>query len=114
DGRIGASVGDVSGHGVGAAATMGQLRNALRAYTAEGHGPAAAVELLSRLVELTAEDQYASVVCVAVDPATGAVEWASAGHLPMLHLRGDRVDVLDGPHGILVGAVAVDDVPTGR
>lgn len=114
DGRITASIGDVTGHGVDAAATMGQLRNALRAYAAEGHGPGASLELLGRLVELTGEEQYASVAAVAVHPLSGLVEWASAGHLPMLHVRPERAHVLDAPHGILLGAVAADAVPTAR
>src|SRR5207302_9498550 len=40
DGRVALVVGDVSGLGLGAAAVMGQLRMALRAYAVDGRGPA--------------------------------------------------------------------------
>ena len=41
DGRLGVAMGDVVGHGIGAASLMGQLRHAARAYALEGHSPAA-------------------------------------------------------------------------
>ena len=40
DGRVGIVIGDVGGRGMDAAATMGQIRNALRAYALKGAGPA--------------------------------------------------------------------------
>ena len=40
DGRFGIVIGDVGGRGMEAAATMGQIRNALRAYALKGAGPA--------------------------------------------------------------------------
>src|SRR5690606_35998150 len=40
NGRIGLCVGDVVGHGLAAAACMGQLRNALRVYALDGAPPA--------------------------------------------------------------------------
>src|SRR4051794_8202702 len=49
-GRIALAVGDVVGHGLEAAAVMAQLRTALRAYAADGHGPAGAVERVNRLM----------------------------------------------------------------
>src|SRR5215213_4133065 len=50
-GRLGIAVGDVVGHGPGAAAAMGQLRSALRAYALEGRAPARVLQLLSRYAE---------------------------------------------------------------
>lgn len=46
DGRVGLAIGDVMGRGLRAAAVMGQLRAALRAYALEEWGPA---DLLARL-----------------------------------------------------------------
>ena len=46
-GRIGVVIGDVAGRGLKAATIMGNLRTALRAYIADGHEPAAAVERLN-------------------------------------------------------------------
>lgn len=50
-GRIGIAVGDVVGHGPAAAAAMGQLRGALRAYALEGRAPSRVLQLLSRYVD---------------------------------------------------------------
>src|SRR4029450_4127397 len=43
-GRIGVAMGDVVGHGIGAAALMGQLRHTMRAYALEGHTPAGGLD----------------------------------------------------------------------
>ena len=50
-GRLGIAVGDVVGHGPEAAAAMGQLRSALRAYALEGRAPARVLQLLSRYAD---------------------------------------------------------------
>ena len=84
DGRRAFVVGDVVGRGVPAAAMMGQLRHALRAYLVEGHAPAAALAQLDALVESSGPGTLATVACAAYDPATGKLEYASAGHPPPL------------------------------
>ena len=50
DGRVVITIGDVAGHGVLAAAVMGQVRQAVRAYAFEGHPPAALMDRLDLLV----------------------------------------------------------------
>ncbi|MGH3992267.1 MAG: PAS domain S-box protein, partial [Pseudonocardiaceae bacterium] len=50
DGRVGLAMGDVVGHGLGAASLMGQLRHAARAYAIEGHSPPAVLDRLDKLV----------------------------------------------------------------
>ncbi|MFB6394271.1 SpoIIE family protein phosphatase [Polymorphospora lycopeni] len=82
DGRLVLVIGDVVGKGVGAAAAMGQLRNALRAYMLEGFDPGAALTRLNRLVGTVGRRSFASVVCVRFDPVTGRLRYASAGHPP--------------------------------
>ena len=51
DGRVGVVIGDVVGRGIEAAATMSQLRTALRAYAVDGLQPAEVVGKLHRLVD---------------------------------------------------------------
>ncbi|MDA0185560.1 SpoIIE family protein phosphatase [Solirubrobacter phytolaccae] len=83
DGRIGIVIGDVGGRGLDAAATMGQLRNALRAYALKGAGPGAVLDDLHTLVNQSADEiTFATVVYVVLDLASGACEVATAGHLP--------------------------------
>src|SRR5262249_36835299 len=45
-GRLGVAIGDVVGHGVRAAALMGQLRTALHAYAMQDYGPGRTLELV--------------------------------------------------------------------
>ena len=50
DGSVALVVGDVVGHGLRAAATMGQLRNAFRAYGLAESSPAEVMARVNRLV----------------------------------------------------------------
>lgn len=85
DGIVHVTVGDVAGHGVAAAALMGQLRNAFRAYASEHVSPAAVIARLHRHVEL---DEMATAVCIAIDPYAQELTYSCAGHPPPL-LRDD-------------------------
>ncbi|MEU4214636.1 SpoIIE family protein phosphatase [Actinoplanes sp. NPDC026623] len=73
-------IGDVVGKGVHAAAGMGQLRNALRAYILEGFDCGESLSRLNRLVDNLGVSQFATVVCVRFDPRTGQLHYSSAGH----------------------------------
>ena len=85
DGRVGIVIGDVGGRGMDAAATMGQIRNSLRAYALKGGGPAEVIDDLYRLVDAsTGAIAFATLVYVVLDERTGACDLASAGHLPPL------------------------------
>ena len=83
-GRLGIAVGDIVGHGPDAAAAMGQLRSALRAYALEGRPPARVLQLLSRYADGVAGARGATLVYAIVDPAAHEVRYASAGHPPPL------------------------------
>jgi serine phosphatase RsbU (regulator of sigma subunit)/anti-sigma regulatory factor (Ser/Thr protein kinase) len=104
DGRLGLAVGDVVGKGVQAAASMGQLRNALRAFALERTKPAATVARLNRLVEQGLEADFATVVYAVVDPVGRVCRYTSAGHPPPLVVYPDgRVDLLEGGRGLPLG-----------
>jgi phosphoserine phosphatase RsbU/P len=96
DGRVGLAIGDVTGKGLRAAATMGRLRAALHAYAIEHPRPADVLARLSRLAE--ADGTFATALYLTLDPATGAVELASAGHLPPLVIG------REGAHYLELGA----------
>ncbi len=114
DGRVVLSVGDVAGHGVTAATAMAQVRTALRAYMIDGHSPAACVDRLDVLVQSLLPGQTATVVVLAIDPATGRVELANAGHPPPLLLRDGSCTVLPQAGrpllGVAHGAARVDEI----
>jgi serine phosphatase RsbU (regulator of sigma subunit) len=63
---------------------MAELRHALRAYVSEGHRPAAVLAQLNRMMIRLLPDEIATVCLLMVDPVTGRVRAASAGHLPPL------------------------------
>ncbi|HEV2784910.1 MAG TPA: SpoIIE family protein phosphatase, partial [Solirubrobacteraceae bacterium] len=89
DGRVGIVIGDVVGRGLEAAATMSQLRNALRAYAVEGLEPAAVVAKLHRLVEHLHVGMSTTLAYLDFEPFTREVRYVSAGHLPVLHVPAD-------------------------
>ena len=102
-GRVGIAVGDVVGRGLGAASAMGQLRSAVRALAGAELGPAEVLAHLDTFVEQVAAARYATVVYAEVDPATGVVRCASAGHLPAILLP-PRARAARGVHGRPLGA----------
>ncbi|HVE97959.1 MAG TPA: PP2C family protein-serine/threonine phosphatase [Mycobacteriales bacterium] len=76
------AVGDVSGHGPGAAGRMRRLRAAARALAAKH---ASVTEMLRRLDRMQAEgdpDDIATLWLGAYHHETGVLRYASAGHLP--------------------------------
>jgi serine phosphatase RsbU (regulator of sigma subunit)/anti-sigma regulatory factor (Ser/Thr protein kinase) len=87
DGVVHLTVGDVAGRGIDAAISMGQLRNAFRAYALEHALPSAVVERLGRHLP---EDEMATMVCATYDVCTRELAYASAGHLPPLLLDPNR------------------------
>ncbi|MGB3485568.1 MAG: SpoIIE family protein phosphatase [Mycobacterium sp.] len=81
DGRLIVLLGDVAGHGITAAGTMAQLRNALRAQLFAGATPADALSQLNDFCVHLLPRAFATVLAVRVDLDTGRVEAASAGQL---------------------------------
>jgi anti-anti-sigma factor len=88
-GRLGLTIGDVVGRGLAAAATMGQLRTALRAYAIETNSPAEVVHRLSQLVAEFESAQMATLTYAVLDPDTRILSFASAGHPPPLLIGPD-------------------------
>jgi anti-anti-sigma factor len=82
DGSLSLVVGDVVGHGIEAAAVMGQLRSAWRAFALEGSRPAALLGRLSRFARRVEGASVATVACAVLDGAELA--YACAGHPPPL------------------------------
>lgn len=84
--RVGLVMGDVAGKGILAAAVMGQVRSALRAFATEGHPPAVVLDRLQRLME---PDGMVTAVYVTVDLDRWTLHYANAGHLPPMLVRPD-------------------------
>lgn len=99
-GRTALVIGDVMGRGVRAAAVMGQLRTAVRAYARLDLPPHEVLQLLDGLAAEIDPNQIATCVYAVHDPNEGRLVYASAGHLPIL-VRDEN------------GAVLRTDEPTG-
>ena len=114
-GRIGLVVGDVMGRGVRAAAVMGQLRAAVRAYSLEGHPPGALLARLDRLVGTLEEGLLVTALYAEWDPLRHTIVTACAGHLPpLLRLPGDtpRFVTVDPGVPLGVGGDVYDEAET--
>ncbi|MEU6514366.1 SpoIIE family protein phosphatase [Streptomyces sp. NPDC046978] len=83
-GRTALVIGDVMGRGVRAAAVMGQLRTAVRAYARLDLPPHEVLQLLDGLAQEIDPNQIATCVYAIHDPNEGRLVYASAGHLPIL------------------------------
>ncbi|MEV6976876.1 SpoIIE family protein phosphatase [Kitasatospora sp. NPDC093806] len=105
-GQVLLAVGDVAGHGVGAATGMVGLRHALRGLAVTGAGPGRLLWWLNTVAVREPEQVTATAVCVLLTPADGGLRWARAGHLPPIRLAPDGAEVLPMPHGVLLGALA--------
>ena len=83
------SVGDVMGKGAPAAALMGQVRSAIRAYAVSGLSPTEVLSSLDRLFDTLIEDRVVTAVVGTITPSTGRVVLSNAGHPPPLVVRAD-------------------------
>ncbi|MYY03170.1 SpoIIE family protein phosphatase [Streptomyces sp. ATexAB-D23] len=110
--RLALVIGDVQGHGVAAAATMGQLRSAVRAFALGGHDPQEVMSGTNRLLIDLDTGQFASCCYIVMDPATGRTHAVRAGHpQPVLRHPGGTAEVLELPGGIVLGVDADASYP---
>ncbi|MEV4941061.1 SpoIIE family protein phosphatase [Streptomyces zaomyceticus] len=108
-GRTGLVIGDVMGHGIHAAAVMGQLRTAVRTLARHDVPPARMLSSLDAAVADMGEDTMATCVYAVHDPATGGWVIARAGHPPPAVATPDgTITFLDGPPGTPLGTGAHD------
>jgi len=104
-GQVALAIGDVTGHGIHAAATMGQLRTTTAALARLGCPPDEVIHQLSTLVAATGQEAGATCIHAVYDPRSRRCRLANAGHLPpaLRHPDG-RTEFIDLPAGLLLGA----------
>jgi PAS domain S-box-containing protein len=105
-GRLGLVVGDVAGHGVDAAARMGELRSVARAYALEGHGPVALVERMNGYHAALGADLMTTMLFAIVEVDSGTMRFVNAGHPPPMIIGegGGSTEILEGagpPLGVM-------------
>jgi serine phosphatase RsbU (regulator of sigma subunit)/integral membrane sensor domain MASE1 len=84
DGRIGITLGDVGGHGLDATTQMGRLRTSASTLALYTNAPSELLIRLDNYAQGRHSVEYATVCYSILDPATGLLTYASAGHPPML------------------------------
>ena len=99
-------VGDVSGRGVRAAATMASLRYAIHAYAAQDDPPAMILTKLSKLVNVGATGQLATILCALLDVEAHELTVTSAGHLPPLLISNGTGTFIQSAVGVPIGVNA--------
>ncbi len=97
-------IGDVSDKGAPAALYMAMTRSLLRSRAESASGPAALLGEVNRsLIAQSSSGMFVSLFCGMLDPATGALAYANAGHNPPLLHRGDGSLAELAPTGPLIG-----------
>jgi serine phosphatase RsbU (regulator of sigma subunit)/transcriptional regulator with GAF, ATPase, and Fis domain/anti-sigma regulatory factor (Ser/Thr protein kinase) len=106
DGRVAIVIGDVVGRGIEAAASMGRLRSACAAFVTETTSPGRLLARLDRFAAGPGDTGFATACYAVLDPDTGKLEYASAGHPPALLVRpsGETVWLEEGRSTPLCGA----------
>ncbi|MFE2629718.1 SpoIIE family protein phosphatase, partial [Streptomyces sp. NPDC059374] len=102
-GRTALVIGDVMGHGIHAAAVMGQLRTAVRTLARRGTTPEQVLRYLDAVVADLGENEMATCLYAVHDPVSGHCLIASAGHPPPLVADRGTVAFLDGLAGPPLG-----------
>jgi PAS domain S-box-containing protein len=104
-GQVALVVGDVTGHGIRAAAIMGQLRTTTAALARQGCPPDQIMRQLNGVVAAHGDEAGATCLYAVYDPASRRCRLASAGHPPpaLRHPDG-TTELIDLPPGLLLGA----------
>ena len=111
DGTLALTIGDVVGHDLRAAVTMGRLRNAIQLYALDGYGARETLARAELYLKKAGIDDLATVVHARYDPHRRQLTMATAGHLPpVIHRKGSEVEV---PHsgGPMLGTGLPHDAP---
>ena len=105
DQRVFVCIGDVTGHGLGAALFMARTVGLMRLLA---HQIASPGELLAQLNERLCDSRsngpYVTMLCGVLDGASGQFTYANAGHCPPLKLTNSGAELLPLPKGVLLGA----------
>lgn len=103
-GRLAVVLADVSGKGMGAALLMSSTRTVLRLVAESGLPPA---EVLSRVNRVLLKDfptaKFVTMVYAILDPKSGSIAFASAGHLHPLFVDGRGAHFLETDAGLPLG-----------
>jgi anti-sigma regulatory factor (Ser/Thr protein kinase) len=108
---LGISIGDVAGHGLSAASTMGKLRQTMRVAARMEQQPSRVLRQVNRSLCADEPGALATAIFATLDCTNGLLRWSTAGHPSPIVVRPDRsVSFLEGD-GLILG---VDEQTTFR
>lgn len=96
------AIGDVQGHSLNAATTMGEVRHALRAFVSEGHSPLVITGLVNEVLRRFHPGIITTLCLMLADPATGELTIVNCGHMPPLLVAGNSAAYV-GEGGLMLG-----------
>ncbi|WP_448616113.1 SpoIIE family protein phosphatase [Modestobacter sp. URMC 112] len=103
-GHVAIAVGDVVGHDITAAATMGQLRSVYRSLLVESPSPSAVIDRLQASWPLLGLRRMATALFATLDLPSGVLHVASAGHPPPLLVADGDAEYLPVRPARMLGA----------
>jgi GAF domain-containing protein/anti-sigma regulatory factor (Ser/Thr protein kinase) len=104
DGTVAFAVGDIAGHGLQAAAAMGQVRSAWRALALSTTEPSAILASLERFANGVEGAFFSTILTMLLDPDTNELRYATAGHPPALVIEPDGATrFLEGGRSVPLG-----------
>jgi GAF domain-containing protein/anti-sigma regulatory factor (Ser/Thr protein kinase) len=104
DGTVAFAVGDIAGHGLQAAAAMGQVRSAWRALALSTTEPSAILASLERFANSVEGAFFSTILTMLLDPTTNELRYATAGHPPALLVEPDgSTRFLEGGRSVPLG-----------
>jgi anti-sigma regulatory factor (Ser/Thr protein kinase) len=106
DGSVFLAIGDVVGHGVLAAAVMGQVRAGLRVLALQQRDPVQVLAGLDAFVASLGTEMFVTALVAVLDPADGTLELAAAGHPAPLVRRASATEFLPVVAGPPLGIAA--------
>ncbi len=120
DGRFGIALGDVSGHGVGAALMMSETRALLRSQILASENIEQVLSYINAFLNLDLKGEgFVSLQFGILDPSQGTYRYGSAGQTPGLLLRADGSLLSLDNTGPALGMIAEaaylcsDEIPVG-
>jgi phosphoserine phosphatase RsbU/P len=109
-GAVLALIGDVAGKGIRAAGLTETVRSTMAAFATIDPAPAFIMRKTNELLlqQNGPDDAHVTALACIIDPATGHVSLASAGHPPPVHLSPSSCDLWDMPFGSPLGSFPAD------
>ncbi|MFT4513801.1 MAG: sigma-B regulation protein RsbU (phosphoserine phosphatase) [Planctomycetota bacterium] len=104
-GRYAIMIGDVTGHGIGAALLTHAVQAALRSYLELIDDAATVITKVNqRLVDSVETGNFMSLLLIILDPKKGTLEYVNAGHPGLVVCQKDGIQVLEKT-GMVLGVV---------